>query len=43
MKFIELEKKLGYSFSKKELLKVALTHCSIVSSVNNERLEFLVR
>ena len=41
MEFIDLQKKLGYFFKDRRLLKIALTHCSIVSSVNNERLEFL--
>ena len=41
MQYKELQKKLGYKFKNRELLKIALTHCSIVSSVNNERLEFL--
>ncbi len=46
-KFQLLEKKLGYSFKKKELLKRALTHKSYAnekkldSSEQNERLEFL--
>ena len=35
-----LEKKLGYAFDKKELLKKALTHIS-KSNENNETLEFL--
>jgi len=35
-----LEKKLGYSFNKKDLLKKALTHIS-KSNENNETLEFL--
>ena len=35
-----LEKKLGYAFDKKDLLKKALTHISI-SNENNETLEFL--
>lgn len=41
MQFIELQKNLGYKFKNIELLKISLTHCSIVSTVNNERLEFL--
>lgn len=36
----ELQKKLGYSFKKPELLVQALTHCS-ASKKHNERLEFL--
>jgi ribonuclease-3 len=36
----ELYRKLGYSFNKLQLLKVALTHRSS-DNVNNERLEFL--
>ena len=35
-----LEKKLGYAFDKKDLLKKALTHIS-KSDENNETLEFL--
>ena len=35
-----LEKKLGYAFDKKDLLKKALTHIS-KSNENNETLEFL--
>ena len=41
MNFNELQKRLGYCFFNIELLKVSLTHCSVVSTVNNERLEFL--
>jgi ribonuclease-3 len=37
----EFEKKLGYNFKDKNLLKEALTHKSFKSPVNNERLEFL--
>ncbi len=37
----EFEKKLGYTFKDKNLLKEALTHKSFKSPVNNERLEFL--
>ena len=40
-KLMEFEKKLGYSFEDKSLLKEALTHKSFKSPVNNERLEFL--
>lgn len=36
-----LEKKLGYEFKDKELLKMALTHKSSNRPKNNERLEFL--
>ncbi len=39
--FEELEKKIGYSFKDKELLKEALTHKSCKGKYNNERLEFL--
>ena len=46
--YSEIEKKIGYSFNDKELLKVALTHKSyayekgnVSSSCYNERLEFL--
>ncbi len=35
------EKRLGYSFHNRDLLKEALTHKSYKSPVNNERLEFL--
>lgn len=41
MNYKELQKKLGYKFHDLTLLRIALTHCSIISSVNNERLEFL--
>lgn len=37
---LELEKKIGYIFKDKQLLKTSLTHKSF-SSNNNERLEFL--
>ena len=40
----ELEKKLGYVFKDKELLKLSLTHCSYGAENNvkhNQRLEFL--
>lgn len=42
----EIEKKIGYSFRKKELLSIAFTHCSFVNEhpeapSHNERLEFL--
>jgi len=40
-KLQEFEKRLGYTFNNKELLKEALTHKSYKSPVNNERLEFL--
>ncbi len=40
-KLMEFEKRLGYSFKDKSLLKEALTHKSYKSPVNNERLEFL--
>lgn len=40
MGFEQLEKRLGYTFVNKELLKAALTHRSIRGK-NNERLEFL--
>ena len=40
MKFDELEKKIGYTFSDKGLMKLACTHRSY-SSENNERMEFL--
>ena len=36
-----LEKSLGYSFSRSELLDLALTHSSKASAHHNERLEFL--
>lgn len=36
-----LEKKLGYEFKNKDLLKEALTHKSFKKTYNNERLEFL--
>ncbi|WP_343128349.1 ribonuclease III [Buchnera aphidicola (Takecallis taiwana)] len=36
----KLQKILGYTFKKKEILKQALTHCS-ASNKHNERLEFL--
>jgi len=39
-KLAELEKKIGYTFQSKDLLKQALTHRS-AHVVNNERLEFL--
>ena len=48
LSYCEIEKKLGYVFENKELLKLALTHKSyayengdISSSCYNERLEFL--
>ena len=43
----ELERRLGYEFKDKELLKTALTHSSYASEhkltyeCNNERLEFI--
>jgi len=37
----ELEKKLGYRFQDRTLLKTALTHKSSKQPYNNERLEFL--
>jgi len=37
----EFERKLGYRFRDRELLREALTHKSYKSPVNNERLEFL--
>ena len=39
----ELEDKLGYKFINKDLILLALTHCSVnnKSNHNNERLEFL--
>ncbi len=40
----ELENKIGYAFKDKELLKLALTHCSYGAEHNvkhNQRLEFL--
>ena len=40
-KLAEFEKRLGYVFSDKELLKEALTHKSYKAPYNNERLEFL--
>ncbi|AGZ82521.1 ribonuclease III [Campylobacter fetus] len=40
-KLNRLEEYLGYKFKDKTLLKEALTHKSMKSSVNNERLEFL--
>ncbi len=40
-KLKEFEKRLGYNFQNKDLLKEALTHKSFKSPVNNERLEFL--
>jgi len=48
LSYSEIEKKIGYTFNNKELLKVALTHKSyayeqgdVSSSCYNERLEFL--
>ena len=48
LSYSEIEKKLGYTFNNKELLKLALTHKSYAyekgeqaSSCYNERLEFL--
>ncbi len=42
---LSAEENLGYSFKNKELLKVALTHSSLVNeggaSISNERMEFL--
>ena len=37
----ELEKRIGYTFSNKELIIEALTHKSYKKPYNNERLEFL--
>lgn len=48
LSYSEIEKKIGYAFNNKDLLKVALTHKSyahekgeVSSSCYNERLEFL--
>ena len=44
MELLELEKKIGYTFENKELLKTALTHTSYAYENNvesNEKLEFL--
>ena len=45
LNYNELEKKIGYSFSDRELLITALTHKSFAQKsdkkINNERLEFL--
>ena len=44
MKFNEFEKKIGYSFKDKQLLKTALTHTSYAyenNVISNEKLEFL--
>ncbi len=40
-KYQELEERLGYTFSNKELIIEALTHKSHKKPYNNERLEFL--
>lgn len=40
-KLTEIQKLLGYNFKDINLLKEAITHKSIRSSINNERLEFL--
>ena len=37
----ELQKRLGYSFKDEALLRLALTHPSVVNMKNNQRLEFL--
>lgn len=37
----ELEQKIGYTFADRSLLEKALTHASMQSIENNERLEFL--
>lgn len=39
--YFELESKLGYSFTNKQLIIEALTHKSFKKPYNNERLEFL--
>ncbi|MDR2152650.1 MAG: ribonuclease III [Helicobacteraceae bacterium] len=36
-----LEKRIGYRFASRRLLKTALTHRSVKGEANNERLEFL--
>lgn len=36
-----LEKRIGYQFTNKDLLALALTHPSIATGPNNQRLEFL--
>ena len=41
MSLAELENSIGYQFKNKKLLDEAITHKSINSDVNNERLEFL--
>lgn len=40
-KLRQIQKRLGYNFKDINLLKEAITHKSIKSSINNERLEFL--
>ena len=41
MSLAELENSIGYKFKNKKLLDEAITHKSINSNFNNERLEFL--
>ena len=41
MSLAELENSIGYKFKNKKLLDEAITHKSINSDFNNERLEFL--
>ena len=41
MSLVELENSIGYKFKNKKLLDEAITHKSINSDFNNERLEFL--
>ena len=41
MSLIELENSISYKFKNKKLLEEAITHKSINSDFNNERLEFL--
>lgn len=40
-KLKQIQERLGYKFKNLNLLKEAITHKSIKSSINNERLEFL--
>ena len=41
MSLDELENSIGYKFKNKKLLDEAITHKSVNSDFNNERLEFL--
>ncbi len=44
MQYLEIEKRLGYTFKDKELLKTALTHTSYANMhglQSNEKLEYL--